>query len=284
MDENAPIQSPPPAPVKSQGPKKPIRKPKPAASAIDVKSRAELEKEDGNSHYRNGDFVAAIKCYTRCLGYDAKNAIVLSNRAMCHIKTKEFAKAEDDCTLALKQDLKHVKSYTRRASARNGLGRHREALLDLEIASQIEPNNKQVKSEMRKTRELLKTAIKRVPKTSVLIEEISSTLSDQVAVTEEEEKKQRVEPIIERQTAIVQKKLPLPAVPDKAPRTLYEFSRFWSKFSSKHASAEELELQGAYLKVWSRVGCVYEGETDGIRKLKHLSCLNCSKMKWKRRH
>ena len=139
-----------------------VRKSKPAKGPIAGTERMALEKEDGNAHYRSGDFVAAVKSYTRCLGYNARNSVVLSNRAMCYLKMKEFAKAEEDCNLALKLDAKHIKSYVRRASARNALGRHREALLDLEMASQLEPHNKQVQSEMRKTRELMKTAIKRV--------------------------------------------------------------------------------------------------------------------------
>ena len=212
-----------------------------------------LEKEDGNAHYRSGDFVAAIKSYTRCLGYNARNSIVLSNRAMCYLKRKEFAKAEEDCNLALQLDAKHIKSYVRRASARNALGRHREALLDLEMASQLEPHNKQVQSEMRKTRELMKTAIKRAPKQNVLIQEINSEVYEskmEKTVELTRSPSDDSPPAPAAVTSKISKPLlvALPRLPEKAPKTALEFARFWSKVK-EHATPEALDLRAAYLKV-----------------------------------
>lgn len=130
----------------------------------ELKPRAEIEKEEGNEHYKRGDYVAAIKSYTRCLGYDAQNAVVLSNRAMAFLKNREFAKAEEDCTLALKVDPAHVKSFLRRGTARNALGKHRLALLDFEKSAELDPKNRQIQSQLASTRELMRAAIKRAPK------------------------------------------------------------------------------------------------------------------------
>ncbi|RLN97935.1 hypothetical protein BBJ28_00016602, partial [Nothophytophthora sp. Chile5] len=120
-------------------------------------------REDGNAHYKRGDYVAAIKSYTRCLGYNPQNAVVLSNRAMAFLKNREFANAEDDCTLALKADPTHVKSYSRRGTARNSLGKHRLALLDFQRAATLDPKSRQVQTQLQSTRELIRTAIKRAP-------------------------------------------------------------------------------------------------------------------------
>lgn len=135
----------------------------PITPTASSKSREEIEREEGNAHYKRGDFVAAIKCYTRCLGYNARSAVVLSNRAMAYLKNREFAKAEADCTLALEVDACHLKSLSRRATARNALGKHRLALLDLERAATLDPKSRPVQTQITATKELLRTAIKRAP-------------------------------------------------------------------------------------------------------------------------
>lgn len=153
----------------------PVTASKPAAS-LTTKQREDLEREQGNAHYKRGDYVAAIKSYTRCLGFNARNAVVLSNRAMAYLKNREFTKAEDDCSLALSIDPKHVKSYSRRGTARNSLGKHRLALLDFERAAELEPSSKQIQSQVTATREQMRTAIKRSPKrTNFLIEVIGES-------------------------------------------------------------------------------------------------------------
>lgn len=139
------------------------------------KSRENLEREEGNAHYQRGDYVAAIKCYTRCLGYNPKNAVVLSNRAMAYLKNREYGKAEDDCNLALKIDPNHLKSLSRRATARNALGKHRLALLDFERALELDPKSRQLHTQIASTKELIRTAIKRAPRrTQFFIEVIDS--------------------------------------------------------------------------------------------------------------
>ena len=96
-----------------------------------------------------------------------------SNRAMCWIKLKEWRKAELDCTLALGVDPEHVKSLQRRATARNALGMHRAALSDLEAAVEAASEQgtglKALNSDKRKTKELLKSAIRSAPKRRVPI-------------------------------------------------------------------------------------------------------------------
>lgn len=123
--------------------------------------------------------MAAIKCYTRCLGYSPKNAVVLSNRAMAYLKNREFGKAEDDCDLALKIDPSHLKSLSRRATARNALGKHRLALLDFEKALELDPKSRQLQTQIASTKELIRTAIKRTPRrTQFSIEVIGSADSE----------------------------------------------------------------------------------------------------------
>lgn len=51
--------------------------------------------------------------------------------------------AESDCTAAIKLDETYVKAYHRRASARIGLKRYKDAVQDLEKILELEPANKE---------------------------------------------------------------------------------------------------------------------------------------------
>jgi hypothetical protein len=34
------------------------------------RTQAEQEREKGNEHYRRGEFALALRCYTRCIGFN----------------------------------------------------------------------------------------------------------------------------------------------------------------------------------------------------------------------
>ncbi|KAG6955789.1 hypothetical protein JG687_00010974, partial [Phytophthora cactorum] len=258
-----------------------------ASTSSTTKSREELEKEEGNAHYKRGDYVAAIKSYTRCLGYNPQNAVVLSNRAMAYLKNREFANAEDDCTLALKADPTHVKSYSRRGTARNSLGKHRLALLDFQHAATLDPKSRQIQTQLQSTRELIRTAIKRSPKrTEFSIEVIGESpmtmqtrpeqdgdaenkenLGSQQPKTSDSEKisfplqeagptvqsslaTSSVEPTVEK----LKKKSSaiLPKLPKKAPATSYEFGRVWKMLALRgdiEQKSRLLDLRAEYLRM-----------------------------------
>lgn len=146
------------------------RVPKPLPAPVSLADREAAERARGNDFFKAGDFQRAIKCYTACLGISSKSVAAFSNRAMCWIKVKEWRKAELDCTLALQVDPHHVKSLQRRAAARNGLGMHRAALTDLEAALDAldgGTGTKALAADKRKTRELLKAAMRAAPKRRV---------------------------------------------------------------------------------------------------------------------
>lgn len=121
-----------------------------------------LEREKGNKYFSNGNFNEALKCYTRSLALNPKSSITYSNRAMAYLKLKQYKNAEEDCNESIKIDNKYVKSYYRRALAKNGQSKHRSALNDLKIAIEIDPTNKTIKMEINKTREIIKNCMKRV--------------------------------------------------------------------------------------------------------------------------
>lgn len=54
----------------------------------------QYERERGNTEFNAGNFNAAIKCYTKCLGLKAQNYIAFSNRAMTYLKLQDYSRAE----------------------------------------------------------------------------------------------------------------------------------------------------------------------------------------------
>eukprot|EP00596_Hydrurales_sp_CCMP1899_P007123 CAMPEP_0119047354 /NCGR_PEP_ID=MMETSP1177-20130426/52735_1 /TAXON_ID=2985 /ORGANISM="Ochromonas sp, Strain CCMP1899" /LENGTH=387 /DNA_ID=CAMNT_0007021867 /DNA_START=73 /DNA_END=1233 /DNA_ORIENTATION=- len=138
-----------------------------ARGIASTKDAETAERERGNEEFSTGNFSAAVKSYTKCLGLKGKNYVAFSNRAMAYIKLKEFIRAETDCSSALSIDPSHIKSLIRRATAKNALGKHRSALADLNTAAIIEPFNKQIRAELQRTREILKSTVNRAPLVSI---------------------------------------------------------------------------------------------------------------------
>ncbi|CAM9157207.1 unnamed protein product, partial [Ectocarpus fasciculatus] len=141
-------------------PSLPVPRARGVASTVDAEA---AERERGNDEFKSGNFNNAVKQYTKCLGMKVKNYIAFSNRAMAYLKLKEYIKAEADCTCAIDINPEHVKSLTRRATARNALGKHRSAIADLLAAEKIEPGNKAIKADLAKAREQLRNAVNRAP-------------------------------------------------------------------------------------------------------------------------
>ncbi len=57
------------------------------------KDLEEFERERGNAEFKVGNFTAAVKSYTKCLGLKGRNCVAFSNRAMAYLKLKEYARA-----------------------------------------------------------------------------------------------------------------------------------------------------------------------------------------------
>ena len=208
---------------------------------------------------------------------------------MASLKNREFANAEDDCTLALKIDQTHVKSYLRRGTARNSMGKHRVALLDFHRAATLNPKSRQIQTQLQSTRELIRSAIKCSPKrTEFLIEVVGETSLNNhtserdVAATEKKENsesqqlkerlsdtEQKISPrqellsslllpqdVTSLKAARTNKKMKsftiLPNLPKKAPATSYEFGRVWKTLALRGNTEQKtrlLNLRADYLRM-----------------------------------
>jgi len=97
-------------------------------------STAEEVRNRGNVYFADGKYEEAVLCYTQCLSkpdVGESKALVYSNRAMAHLKLKNWKQCEEDSTAALEVNPHHFKSYQRRCVARLSMGKLRLALLDV---------------------------------------------------------------------------------------------------------------------------------------------------------
>jgi tetratricopeptide (TPR) repeat protein len=105
---------------------------------------AGYEKQKGNDCFKAAELEMALLHYTRSMAYDDTDAILYANRALVHLRLKNFAAAEDDCTRAILLDPGYMKGWSRRGMTRYRRGKYAESVQDFEQALRLEPGNKEV--------------------------------------------------------------------------------------------------------------------------------------------
>uniref|UniRef100_A0A8D0L6A9 RNA polymerase II-associated protein 3 n=1 Tax=Sphenodon punctatus TaxID=8508 RepID=A0A8D0L6A9_SPHPU len=163
---------------------------------IDTK-KALAEKEKGNNYFKQGNYNEAIECYTKGMNADPYNPVLPTNRASAFYRMKKYAVAESDCNLALALNKNYTKAYARRGAARFALKNFEGAKEDYENVLELDPNNFEAKSELKKIEQALSSKENSQPK----VTEICKT-----AELTEEEKKQLEEQQL-KQKAIAEKDL-----------------------------------------------------------------------------
>ena len=85
---------------------------------------------------------------------DLKLSIYL-NLAMANLKLKNYTKLVANCTNALKIDPTNVKALYRRSLGNSSQKLYEEALKDLQDALNLEPQNKDVKKEFNRVKDII---------------------------------------------------------------------------------------------------------------------------------
>eukprot|EP00936_MAST-01D_sp_MAST-1D-sp1_P001332 g1332.t1 len=214
-----------------RGDGRPVARTIPAAAS--ATEREKLEREAGNSCFRDGNFHEAAKHYTRVISINPANVLALSNRAMAYLKLKEHSKAERDCCAALRIDGTHVKSLSRRAAAYNATGRHHAALFDLQRALELEPSSKSVRVEHRKTVDRLRSAIRAAPRVPVHVREVGA----------DEARGQVAGPVPARQASTTT--APAPTAPAQPPRKQRESVQQQDREGKGHEDRQSIETVNA---------------------------------------
>lgn len=142
-----------------------------AATSVDVPVLSETEqgfstservnaalaqKEKGNKHFVQGQFIEAKECYSHAIALDPTKAVYWSNRAACDLKLEQQGLAITDATQALSLDPGFAKAYYRRASAYLAILDPKSALPDLRTVLKIEPSNTTVRSQLDATSKLVR--------------------------------------------------------------------------------------------------------------------------------
>ncbi|KAH7447367.1 hypothetical protein KP509_01G103500 [Ceratopteris richardii] len=130
---------------------------------------ASKRKEEGNALFRVGKYWRAGKKYERAARYVEQDkafleeekqqaqALKLScylNSAACKLKLNEFRLAVDLCTRVLELDPENLKALYRRIQAYIQVGELALAESDIKKALQIDPDNKEIKLELKKLRQI----------------------------------------------------------------------------------------------------------------------------------
>ncbi|CAE7362157.1 cyp41 [Symbiodinium microadriaticum] len=129
-------------------------------------------KEKGSVAFKSEDYSEAIRLYEDGAEMvdevDSATELWVTcqlNAAMAYLKLADYPGAAERAGLALSKDPSNVKALYRRGVARNHLGLNEEALVDLEEALRIDPENKPVKLEIAKARKAIKDAKKKAKAT-----------------------------------------------------------------------------------------------------------------------
>mmetsp|Transcript_36730 Transcript_36730/g.75303 ORF Transcript_36730/g.75303 Transcript_36730/m.75303 type:complete len:320 (-) Transcript_36730:150-1109(-) len=102
-------------------------------ASLDPKERI---KEEGDTHFKDAKFEAAIKAYTKCLDAISDKSSELAikcynNRAACHKQLSNFDDTIGDSTAVLEYKPDDVKALMRRAQAFEACERYKSSLQDV---------------------------------------------------------------------------------------------------------------------------------------------------------
>ncbi|XP_053320357.1 protein unc-45 homolog A [Spea bombifrons] len=145
------------------------------------KVNSESLKEEGNKHFKSGDYKAALACYTKAINIstDKPSAAVLHrNRAACYLKLEDYQKAEDDASKAIEEDGGDVKALFRRSQALEHLGRLDQAILDLQRCLVLEPKNKAFQEALRTLGVKAQEKVRLMSSTNSRVEQMFQILLD----------------------------------------------------------------------------------------------------------
>ncbi|CAH3161632.1 unnamed protein product, partial [Porites evermanni] len=124
----------------------------------------EKKREIGNNLYTGGDYAGAINSYQRAIKYlstsTAEQVQILrvkcwNNMAAAQLKIKAYSAAEKSCSQVLQIDPDNVKALFRKGKVLAGNGETEQALVYIKKADQLDPNNKTIRGELNRLKQLL---------------------------------------------------------------------------------------------------------------------------------
>ncbi|KAG6547920.1 hypothetical protein Mapa_010740 [Marchantia paleacea] len=113
-------------------------------------------KEEGNAHYKSGNFLKAAAVYTQAIKADPSNATLYSNRSAAFLNLVKVTKALADSEMTIKLNPTWEKGYFRKGCALEAAERHEEALAVYREAAEKNPQSAEVVTKIKKLTQLLR--------------------------------------------------------------------------------------------------------------------------------
>lgn len=110
-------------------------------------------KDEGNTAFKAKNYQRAVELYSQGLEIDPTNkdtnSKLLQNRAQARLALKDYDKAIEDCTEALRLDPGYVKAQKIRAKAYGAAGNWDEAVKDYKSVAEVNPGEKGIQEDIR---------------------------------------------------------------------------------------------------------------------------------------
>ncbi|XP_065904749.1 small glutamine-rich tetratricopeptide repeat-containing protein alpha-like [Dysidea avara] len=114
----------------------------------EVSKSAESYKLQGNVKLDSGDYAEAVELYTKAIEIDGNNATFFANRAAAHMYLQDYAKAKEDCKIAVEKNPGYAKAYHRLGRICAHLNEKEDAKEYYTKAIEIDPSNEKYKADL----------------------------------------------------------------------------------------------------------------------------------------
>lgn len=113
-----------------------------AKAALYNPELAEVSRNEGNVHYKEGRYVEAVTSYTEAIRRDEKDPRAYSNRAACYLKLAAIPEGLKDCDRAIQLNSKFIRAYIRKAALLFAKRDYSECLEVCDAASLLDTDRK----------------------------------------------------------------------------------------------------------------------------------------------